>query len=433
MLKCYLGSRINRLPYTLLPKIGRLYNHYRRSISNYNNETNKKEYIFSNIHQVVEYALNNIEFYRTFYKSKGFTFEQLQSFDDISKIPLLTKGDLLNVPIDERSVLIPNIKIVNTGGSTGVPLSLYKSSDSRIKEMAFYHSAWSKLGYSKDKIRMQFVGRQKSTGLKYELARNEFRVSVYEPFQDLLKSLSIVNKRRVVEFIQGYPSVIYEFALYCMMHPEEYSKSMLNNSLKGIFFNSEYPQPLFLQTIKDFFCVPVIASYGHTEGVVLAFDYGFGYMVNQAYGYAEAVEMKDGVHLVGTTYDNFASPLIRYDTDDLMDDITIDSGILQSFKMTTGGRIGQYVEDKEGKKLSLTGLIFGKHHDLFDYCSQLQVSQKNRGEIIIYYVPIRELPSNIPPSQLFDSAGLKLDISFKKIDQPIKTTSGKVLLLVDEL
>jgi phenylacetate-CoA ligase len=101
--------------------------------------------------------------------------------------------------------------------------------------------------------------------------------------------------------------------------------------------------------------------------------------------------------------------------------------------MTTGGRIGQYVEDKDGKKLSLTGLIFGKHHDLFDYCSQLQVSQKNRGEIIIYYVPIRELPSNIPPSQLFDSAGLKLDISFKKIDQPIKTTSGKVLLLVDEL
>lgn len=165
----------------------------------------------------------------------------------------------------------------------------------------------------------------------------------------------------------------------------------------------------------------------------MGMDFGSGeYEVQQSYGYSESIEMNDGIHLIGTSYDNIASPMIRYDTNDLMDEVIIEDGILKKIKMTNGGRNGQYVIDNEGKKISLTGLIFGKHHDLFKYCSQLQISQSENGKATIYYVPILELPKNFEPANMFDDSGINIEFYFKEISEPIRTKAGKVLLLVKE-
>lgn len=427
-----LGRLLNKIPYKLVPKIGAIYCDAQQEISKYDKDNLQQEYVFHKIYSIVEYAINNIKFYRDFYAAKGFALEQLKTFYDIPKIPVITKHDLMKVPLEDRSIETGDNILVNTGGSTGVPLTFYKLKKSRIKEMAYYHYAWKNIGYDKSMVRLQFVGRQDEKGLIYEFARNQLRVSIYEPFDILLQQLSIINKRELVGFLQGYPSVIYEFAIFCIQHPDEYEQSHLSKSLKGIFLNSEYPQPLYRKKIEAVFKVRTVASFGHTEGLCLGFDYGERYQVMQSYGYSEAVEMEDGIHLVGTTYDNIASPLIRYDTNDIMDEVKIDNGILKSFTMTSGGRNGQYVVDANGKHISLTGLIFGKHHALFNYCSQLQISQKAKGKATIYYVPMDDLPIGFDPASLFDSRGIDIVFEFKQIAEPIKTKAGKVMLKINE-
>lgn len=428
-IKAILGSLANRMPYAMVPKIGSIYNGYRKDIAQYDSSKDKKDWIFQKMYGIVEYAIKNIPFYQQFYAEKGFDLSMLKSFDDIQQIPVLTKKDLMAVDIEQRSTEVKGRYVANTGGSTGVPLSFYKVYALKVKEMAFYQYAWEKLGYRKHKLRLQFVGRQDAKGCVYELARNEIRVSVYEPFANILREVSAYK----VEFFQGYPSVLYEFALYCSQHPEEFEKSGLKKHLKGIFLNSEYPQPMYRKKMEEVFGVPSVASFGHTESCALGFDYGDGnYMVQQAYGYAENVVMADGKHLVATAYDNFVSPLIRYDTNDLMNEAVICDGLLQSFKMTSGGRNGQFVVDANDKRISLTGLIFGKHHALFNYCSQLQISQKEKGKATIYYVPMGELPQDFDPAPLFDAGDIVMDFEFKQIAEPIKTKAGKVMLMVKE-
>ena len=431
VLKVIIGSILNKIPYAVLPRIGSVYNKYKNDIVDYTQCVNKKEWIFDRIYHIVEYAVNTIPFYKEFYRIHNFDISQLKSFDDISKIPIISKLDLQTVPLELRSNMEYPHYLANTGGSTGVPFTFYKSPEHKIKEMAFYHNIWSQLGYQKHKLRFQFVGRSEKNGCSYDFSRNQIRASVYESFDVVLKDITSVNLFCSIEYLQGYPSVLYEFALYCSNHQTAFLNSKLPKTLKGIFLNSEYPNPLFKETIQSVFGVSIIAGYGLTEGCCIGFNIDSEhYEVDQAYAYTEIVDIDGLSHLIGTTYDNFVSPLIRYNTNDTVDSATFNDGILQGFTMNTGGRRGQYILDCDEKRISLTGLIFGKHHKLFDYCSQLQISQSVKGKAIIYYVPKAELPKEFNPSILFDAEGINIEFTFEMISKPIRTKSGKVLLLV---
>ena len=431
-----IGLFLNKIPYSFIPYVGKVYSQHIACINNFNkyNSIEQKNFIYSKIYALVEYAIRYIPFYKEFYSKKGFDISQLKAFEDIAKIPVVTKADLQSVPIEYRSN--PNFFSyqVRTGGSSGSPLTMYKTRSQQIKEMAYYHSVWSDLGYSKTSLRLQFVGRKlQNRSFVYDIVKNELICSTQMPFDSILKTLEELNKEHTVKFLQGYPSVLYQFALYCKSNSLLLSKSGLLQSLKGVFLNSEYPHQLYVKTIESVFGVGVIASYGHTEGAALAFDKGSGeYEIVQSYGYVESLGYADGAHVIATSYDNWVSPLIRYDTDDLIDQSQSKDGILRSFVMSeSGGRNGQFVIDKKGLKISVTSIIFGRHHLLFDYCSQLQICQKAPGYITILYVPLSGLPEEIYLEKYFDSSDLDLNISFKRIKEPIRTISGKVLLFVD--
>lgn len=432
VIKLFVGRFFNKIPYRIVPKIGGIYHGYEVEIVEYNHTLDKKDWIFRRVYAIVSFAIKKIKFYKDFYKAKGFSLDQLKTFDDIVKIPIITKEILMTVPLEERSVRTKTCYLANTGGSSGIPLSFFKESKHRIKEWVYYNHAWKSIGYRKNIVRLKFVGRQNIMGLSYDFKRNQIQANVYEPYDKLLSEISRINQKGIIRFLSGYPSALYEFALYCETHINEFYASNLHKSIEGISLNSEYPHPQFLEVIKRVFSHNIISSYGHTEGLCLGFDFGDGmYHSVQSYGYTETVKMVDGEHLVGTCYDNYASPLIRYDTNDIVDNTILKDGIIQSFKMTNGGRNGQYIVDANGHKLPLTGVIFGKHHRLFNYCSQIQVSQREKGAAIIYYVPKQKLPDGFDPNEYFDTAGMKIKFSYKRINSPIRTKSGKILLLIN--
>lgn len=431
-----IGMLLNKVPYSFIPYVGKVYSQHKADINNFQKYSTQeqKDYIYNKIYSLVEYAIRHIPFYKEFYSVKGFSISQLKSFEDIVNIPIITKSDLQSFPLVYRSCANSLSYQVRTGGSSGSPLTMYKTRAQQIKEMAYYHSAWADLGYSKTSLRLQFVGRKlQNRSIVYDILKNEIICSTQMPFDEILTTLAELNRECQINFLQGYPSVLYEFALYCKSNPLLLAKSRLLQSLNGVFLNSEYPHQLYVKTIESVLGVHVIASYGHTEGAALAFDRGSGeYEIMQSYGYVESVGFSDGVHLIATSYDNMVSPLIRYDTDDLIDQSIFKDGILKSFVMSeNGGRNGQFVIDKNGYKISVTSIIFGRHHMLFDYCSQLQICQKSSGDIIVLYVPLPGLPNDINLEKYFDLSDLELNITFKMVKEPIRTISGKVLLLVD--
>ena len=228
--------------------------------------------------------------------------------------------------------------------------------------------------------------------------------------------------------MHGYPSSIYDFAVYCKDHDNELQQ-LLSKQLKGAFMGSEFPHPHYRDAIEEIFQIDTVSWYGHTERCVLAGELNEKYIYEpfQTYGYTEVIDNNGVMELVSTSYYNEASPLIRYNTNDEITDPVVEHGILKSFKMK-GGRSGEFVIDRDGKKINLTGLIFGRHHEIFNYAKIIQVKQISQGVIEIHYVA-EDLPAE-KAATLFDAENVNLDISFVKEVEPVRTVSGKVNLLI---
>src|SRR5690606_33596347 len=139
---------------------------------------------------------------------------------------------------------------------------------------------------------------------------------------------------------------------------------------------SELPSPLLRETVEKLLGCSSVSWYGHTERAILAYEKegSATYYPFFTYGFAEAL---DEGRLVCTSYYNRASPLIRYDTGDRVDPV-VNDGLLDKFKISNG-REGDFIIDKLGNKIFLTGLIFGRHHELFESARHIQIYQPATG------------------------------------------------------
>jgi phenylacetate-CoA ligase len=168
---------------------------------------------------------------------------------------------------------------------------------------------------------------------------------------------------------------------------------------------------------------------------ILAFEdqEKFLYSPIQTYGYCEAIPDKTGEHqLVATSYYNTASPFIRYATGDLVKPEGFEKP-LKGFRITYG-RMGEFVIDENGEKISLTALIFGRHHRIFGMARYLQVYQERPGlSTILVTLPEGTEKKNIDWDKEFDGTGVSISFNFKVISKPFYSSSGKIPLLVTEI
>lgn len=426
-----LGQLFAYYPYAYRPILGRCYRVRKKEIMSFNrfSVSEKRDFIFKRMHSIVEYAIRNISFYQKYYKSQGFSIADLKSFDDLKKIPIINKEILLQYSLPERTNEKEPKLLVNTGGSSGLTLSFYVQPSAIGHEWAHIHSMWSLLGFKASDLRLVMAGRNiVRHGVDYDFARHALTVDIYMAYDKIAPILKTYLKSHPCFYLHGYPSVLSEFAEYCNADIE--LLHLLKKSLKGAFLSSEYPYPMYRDMIENVFEIPTQSFYGHTERCVMAYesDKKFTFIPFQTYGFTEAIRNESGnFDLVGTSYYNQASPLIRYNTNDIINNPCLEKGILTSFDILEG-RSGQFILDSEGKKISLTGLIMGRHHPMFELCRHIQVAQTNPGEALVFYVPREGV--NFNPMENFDSKNVKIKFQFKKLCEPIRTVSGKINLLV---
>lgn len=371
-----------------------------------------------------------MSFYEEYYTKKRFTPQQLKSFDDIKKIPIIDKALLNEYDIEDRSAYRKGRYVENTGGSSGTPFSLYIEPSSMGHEWAHMHHIWDCLDFEPSYLKIVFGGRSDLKKMvEYDVVRNHFAIDIYADYRLVSAELKKVLNKYTIKFLHGYPTSIYDFAVFCKNEDSELQR-MLSKNLKGVFFGSEHPHSHYRKVIEEVFDVKTISWYGHTERAILAYEKHeeFRYELFQTYGFAEAVKMdKENYELIGTSYYNLASPLIRYNTNDIISDIESDNGFLRSFKVSKG-REGEFVLDKEGKKINLTGLIFGRHHEIFNHSSFVQVRQPDIGTIEVHFVS--DALTKEQANDLFDARNLNFNITFIKREEPFRTVSGKVNLLI---
>lgn len=426
------GKLVSYVPFSARPLIGKGYRQSLNKIEYYykSNAKEKRRWIFNNMREITIFAYENIPFYREYYYSHGFNPSQLSSFDDLQDIPLVDKSTLQEVNIEERSYPEAGRALVNTGGSSGTPLSFYISPNLISHEWAHVHRAWSNIGFNPSELKIMFGGRSSIKNIvEYDSARHSLVVDISRPHELIADKLFDCIKWGP-SFIHGYPSAIFEFLLWVSEnnHPLYY---YLKENIKGMIFSSEFPSPPLRKKVFSIYGIKSLSFYGHTERSVLATEEHSEYEFYplQTYGFCESIRSDGKDFLVGTSYYNRASPLIRYNTEDIIKPIK-ENNLLSCFKILDGRR-GDFILDSTNQKISLTALIFGRHHKVFDFASSIQVHQPKAGFATILIVLARHQSHvKFTASEHFDASNVNIDFDFKIIPQPIRTYAGKTPLLV---
>lgn len=389
----------------------------------------KAQFSIAKFRKIYHHFRQNNPFYGGYLKQKGCNTDDIRNLEDIRTIPLITKANLREVPIENRSIIKHGYKKFNTGGTSGSPLAFFLEKSFYSREWSHMHFMWKKLGYKPTSTKITIRGKSVNGLYQYRFHQNEFLLNSYYSFSndDYLSLLRVFRKYNT-EFIHGYPSAIYNFLRDVSVNAP-FLLEFLRKNIRGIMFSSEYPSPHFRDFIENLITKNTISWYGQTEGTVLAGEMynKYTYIPFASYGFTEAVKVGDYYHLVGTSFDNFAAPFVRYDTEDLIRPAFNPGGLLESFEIAEG-RLGEFVTDRQNKKISLTGLIFGRHHKLFDTANSIQVKQLVPGTLMVYYSHHSRIEN---PAELFDSTNLNMELQFKQVTEPFITPVGKTPLLIN--
>lgn len=391
----------------------------------------RKQWIFERTRAIAVYAQRKNPFYRRYYGEQGFDATQLRAFEELADIPIVNK-DILRAAHDEWAQPGFGVRYANTGGTSGSPLQFCLSITQRAREAYYMDQIWKRQGCLPTSPRVTFRGGNIGPDAwEYDPLENAYKVNTYRPLAEISEELETLFSTSGIEYIHGYPSAIYQFALHCMKPEQARLRQLVLRHLKGILLASEYPAPQYRTAIETAFPVPSVSWYGHSEMTVLAAerDRAFVYEPFHSYGFCEAVAAPDGhTHLVGTCYDNRATPFIRYDTGDSVDVEESRDGLLLSFRMKEG-RLGEFIVDRKGHPVSLTSLIFGRHHKAFERAEFVQISQVAAGQAIVYVTtPSSRAEEDI--ATWFDMTNVDVEFRYETRRKPFRSKMGKVPLLI---
>ena len=382
----------------------------------------RERYSVEKFRTIFEYAREQFPCYRELYEKAGVLDLEVKSFADIAKVPVINKAWARKHFLEFKGAYR-----LNTGGSSGEPTAFWGDKDCWAREWAHMHTIWEMLGYDYRDLKLAIRGRNLGKRpFSYNPVHNEYIINTYLNVKDYAAKLTRLFAKRNVKWFHGYPSSIYQFILEC---EEAYGKDgahELFKSVRGLLLSSEFPLPYMKEKFNEY-GLKWISWYGHTEMCVLAYDKDCDnrYRPFATYGLAEV----EKGHLIGTSFHNFEMPLIRYDTGDLVEATKVSmNGMVEEFAIKEG-RSGDFIEDKNGKKIPLTALIFGRHHKAFDVADYIQIGQTEPGKATLY-VTMKDVCEQGDWGQLFDLTTVDIDFDFKVIEKPIRTAMGKLKLRV---
>lgn len=424
-----IGRHLSHVPFSL--RLGIKYRSSVRAITAWENSPRKiDDSYFQSLQALVRYAFENVDFYRNFYKQKGFSPAGLNSMSDWPSVPIVTKSDFQNVPLENRCCQRSKGMKINTGGTSGQPLEFYIESNAFAGEWAHMHYIWKLHGYKPQHVKLTFRGKHFDNvePLRYNAVHNEYIVNASAPMSQVAAAVMELSKSCVIRWLHGYPSLIAEFAL--QVEDSRFPDfPRFRALLFGVLLGSEYPAPAYRSAIERVISTHVVSWYGHSEMAILARESALGvYESLPTYGYAEAVPAVEGgfSRLIGTSLHNRVHPFIRYDTGDFVQEVSKQNMSL-GFQISEG-RVGDFVVDRQGNRQSLTAIIFGRHHDAFDLLSHVQVRDQGGGVITLVITPRNTEVTISDLAQGFNLAGLDMEFQYEVVDSPIRTKAGKIRL-----
>jgi phenylacetate-CoA ligase len=376
--------------------------------------------------QILNHSYQTVPYYRELFNKISFDPAKFSSFEEMMKIPFLTK----TIIRENFSKLISREKVKNgtymafTGGSTGEPLKVLLDYNSVFRENAFIYYFRKKAGYKFEDKLVTFRGVEFNDKLwKYNPIYNELIISPFRLSRLTLEFYVTKINDFNPQYLNGYLSSIYSFAKLL----EEFHIKLTAN-LKGIFLISENIDAEKRTFIEQFFNLKSFTHYGHSERCILAEEIiPNNYKFDDYYGFGERVRIEsNSCSIVGTGFLNRSMPLIRYRTEDIC--TTTDNGYF-SIIGSRDSSMGLF-----GKNNEFFGhAAFNFHSDIFKNVSNYQFVQKEKGKADLLIIVNKNFKlSDVDLMQKEFSKKTKgiVDFNIEVVDSLILTPTGKLNIFI---
>jgi phenylacetate-CoA ligase len=395
------------------------------------------------LNQILEYSREYCPYYRELYKECNIEVLNSNSFKSIPFLDKKTIKENYNSLQSKELKRVTNY-IMNTGGTTGTPLTFPVSSHFEYEHHEF---AFKLFNYKKGDEIVSFSGsalteekikkniywwKASKTTLPYGKIRLS---SLYLNNQTAVMYIDELNRIKP-SFIRGYPSAMNYLAIYMLDKGIQF-----DFELKGAFLTAENIFQNQISNIKSAFKCPVSLEYGHSEVSVFAYtiDDSYEYYCSPFYGYTEVVtpngetvNIGDVGEVVVTGFYNKSMPFIRYKTGDLAIYNGDKDGVTRLKRID--GRTQDYLLNKNGDKVYVVGLIYGGHHSFLNNVKKWQIIQNEPGFIEIDIIKGKEFSSKDERDiiELFmDKENIKAEIKF--VNEINLTSRGKNKLIVQNI
>lgn len=359
-------------------------------------------YRLRKLRRVLRHAYNHVPYYRSAFDEAGVRIEDIQSIEDLARLPLLSKADVrenLYFELFADNHKKKDMLKVTTSGSTGEPFTTY--ADRHQLEWRFATTMraaeWTgwRFGDRQARLWHQTLGMSWSQVLRERIDALFMRrmfIPAYEIKDSNIRDLmnKLVKHRPVL--VDGYAESFNFLAHYAHTH------GMEGFQPKAVMSSAQIMPEQVRETIETSFQTRVYDKYGSREfsGIAYEDESHDGHLV-MAESYIVEI-LKDGRpalpgeigEVVITDLNNFHVPIIRYRIGDLAVAVDENCGADAVRQFPRLGRI-------EGRSQAivmcsngawLPGTFFAhffKDHD--QIIRHYQVVQEERGAITIKIVP----------------------------------------------
>ncbi|NTV70812.1 MAG: phenylacetate--CoA ligase family protein [Azonexaceae bacterium] len=388
--------------------------------------------------KVVRFAANNVPYYREAFAKAGFVPDQLASLEDVKLIPFLTKRDAFSAGDQMLAQNFKGPRFENsTSGTTGMSMRVVRDLHSINRESAFNwrQSIWAgaKHGDRRVWIRGDQIVPSKVTNppfWRFSRADNTLMMSAYHLSEQSAESYIRALEEFDPVFGMAYPSPVLLLARYMISAGRKYR----GKSLRGFVTSSETVTGEHRKLVEEAFGCQIFDQYCSAERVTFIGTCEHGnYHVNSDYGYTELIPQGDGTcEVVGTSFDNFLMPWIRYRLGDSV--VPADPNYVcpcgRSFPVVESivGRVEDYVLMPDGRHVFMMSNMLDAIPNLLEG----QVRQESPDEVTILVVPVPGKPFDDEDTvaRAREQLGDGLRISVKHVESVPRTSNGKLRVVV---
>jgi len=406
-----------------------------------------KEIQMDRLKKMLKHAYDNVPYYRNLFNSLGLLPSHIQTIKDLKKLPIINKD---TVRKHLRQFIATNInrkKLISfhTSGTSGSPLTIYVTKDSiqrlfawseaRLKYWAGVKSGDKLASFLHGGDVLVHIDKKKPPFWRWNKAYNQLLFSVFHMSEANLRDYYEAFNRFRPQIVQGYVTAVHAFAKYILSHRLKIFPP------KAILLSSE---TLFEHQRKDIeaaFRSKVYNGYSGCECVAFITECEEGGLhISPEYGLVEFKKLSDKddrYEIIGTNLFNFAMPLVRYKTGDLV-------SLFQEKKCPCGrelplvesieGRSDAIIVTPEDNWISPTSLAMSIKS--VENVKESQIIQLKKDKIIVKVVKEENFSKkdlNYFMKRLKERLGKSMSIDIEFVDSIKRTQVGKFQFIISKI